>query len=193
MNDNFPTKIINLRSDTQTLPTPAMLDAMRKVPLGDDTYDEDPTVRKLRALSAERFGKESGLLVTSGTMGNLVSLIAHTRPGDEVILVSESHIFYYEGGGFANVAGLTPMLVRSRRGLIAPEDLRPSIRSKDIHFPTLRLVCLENTHNRGGGSVTPLPMHRKLFRVERDHGLSIHLDGARIFNAALAAGVSVRE
>jgi len=186
-------QIINLRSDTQTLPTAAMLEAMREAQLGDETYGEDPTVRKLEAMSAERFGKEAALLVVSGTMGNLVSLMAHTRPGDEVVLDSESHIFYYEGGGLANVAGLMPMPVPSRRGLMAADDLRASIRGKDVHFPAPRLLCLENTHNRGGGTVTPLPLHRELCRVARDHGLSIHLDGARIFNAALAAGVSVRE
>jgi len=185
--------VINIRSDTQTLPTEAMLQAMVAAPLGDDTYDEDPTVLKFEALAAERLGKEAALLVISGNMGNLSALMAHARPGDEVLLDPESHIFYYESGGLANIAGLMPMPVPSRNGLIDPDDLRAAIRSRNIHHPTPRLLCLENTHNRSGGRVVPLDLHRRLCAVAREQELAVHLDGARIFNAAIAAGVPVTE
>lgn len=193
MPDVNSTCVINLRSDTQTLPTRAMLEAMCSAPLGDDTYGEDPTVRRLEALSAERFGKEAGLFVLSGTMGNLVCLMAQTNPGDEVILDAESHLFYYESGGLASVAGLMPMPVASDRGWIDPRDLRNCIRACDIHFPVPRIFCLENTHNRGGGRVIPFALHRELCQIAREHGLSIHLDGARIFNAAIATKTTVLE
>lgn len=185
--------IINIRSDTQTLPTEAMLQAMASAPLGDDTYDEDPTVQKLEALAAERMGKEAALLVISGTMGNLAALMTHARPGDEVLLDPESHIAYYECGGLASIAGLMPMGVPSPRGIMDPDDLRAAIRKRNIHHPVPRLVCLENTHNRSGGRVVPLPLHRELCAAAREHGLAVHLDGARIFNAAIAAGVPVAD
>ena len=181
--------LINLRSDTQTLPTEEMLEAMRSAPLGDDTYDEDPTVQRLERLAAERMGKEAALLVISGTMGNLVSLLAHTAPGDEVILDLDSHIFYYEAGGLASVAGLMPMLVPSHEGMLDPDAVAVAIRKKNLHYPTPRLLCLENTHNRSGGRVIPLELHRQLCQVARQHRMAVHLDGARIFNAAIAAGV----
>jgi threonine aldolase len=181
--------VINLRSDTQTLPTEEMLEAIRHAPLGDDTYDEDPTVQKLETRAAEMLGKEAALLVISGHMGNLAALMAHANPGEEVVLDQESHIFYYEVGSMANVAGLMPMPVRSRGGKLDPDDLRAAIRKRNLHYPTPRLVCLENTHNRGGGTVTSLELHKELCKVAREHGLAIHLDGARIFNAAIKAGV----
>lgn len=187
------TCVINLRSDTQTLPTRAMMEAMCNAPLGDDTYGEDPTVQKLESLSAELFGKEAGLFVLSGSMGNLICLMAQTSPGDEVILDADSHLFYYESGGLASVAGLMPMAVASDRGWIDPGDLRKSIRARDIHFPAPRLLSLENTHNRGGGRVIPIVLHQALCQVAREHGLAIHLDGARIFNASIAARTSVKE
>lgn len=186
-------EVINIRSDTQTLPTEAMLRAMVTAPLGDDTYDEDPTVLKFEALAAERLGKEAALLVISGNMGNLSALMTHARPGDEVLLDPDSHIFYYESGGLANLAGLMPMPVPSRNGLLDPDDVRAAIRGRNIHHPTPRLLCLENTHNRSGGRVVPLDLHQQLCAVAREHGLAVHLDGARIFNAAIAAGVPVTE
>jgi len=181
--------IINLRSDTQTLPTTEMLEAMHTAPLGDDTYDEDPTVQRFERLAAERMGKEAALLVISGTMGNLVSLMAHAGPGDEVILDPDSHIFYYEAGALAGVAGLMPMPVAGHDGMLDPDEVAAAVRKKNLHYPRPRLFCLENTHNRSGGRVTPLELHRRLCRVARQHGLAVHLDGARIFNAAIAAGV----
>jgi threonine aldolase len=185
--------IINIRSDTQTLPTDAMLQAMSTAPLGDDTYDEDPTVQRLEALAAKMLGKEAALLVISGNMGNLAALMTHARAGDEVLLDPDSHIFFYESGGLAGIAGLMPMPVQSRNGLMDPDTLRSAVRNRNIHHPTPRLLCLENTHNRSGGRVVPLSLHKQLCSVAREHGLAIHLDGARIFNAAIAAGVPVTD
>ena len=185
--------VINLRSDTQTLPTEEMLEAIRHAPLGDDTYDEDPTVQKFEALAAEIFGKEAALLVISGTMGNLTALMAHGRPGDEVLLDQDSHIFNSEVGGIASVAGLMPRPLRSHSGRLDPDELTFAIRKRDLHNPTPRLLCLENTHNRSGGTVTPLSLHKELCKVARERGLAIHLDGARIFNAAIYAGVSASQ
>ncbi len=181
--------IINLRSDTQTLPTEEMLEAIRQAPLGDDTYDEDPTVHKLEALAASMLGKEAALLVISGHMGNLCALMAHANPGDEVLLDAESHIFYYESGSLAGVAGLMPMPLPSHGGLLDPVEVRAAIRKPNLHYPVPRLFCLENTHNRGAGRSTPLHLHRELCGTAREHGLAIHLDGARIFNAAVRQGV----
>jgi threonine aldolase len=180
---------INIRSDTQTLPTEEMLDAIRAAELGDDTYDKDPTVKRLEAMAAAAMGKEAAMLVISGTMGNLRALMCHGRPGDEVFIDPTSHMYQYEGGGFANLAGLTPMPVASHKGLMDPHELAGSIRKKDQHCPAPRLLCLENTHNCGGGRVVPLALYKQLCAVARDHGLLVHLDGARIFNAAVAAGV----
>ncbi|MEX1368500.1 MAG: GntG family PLP-dependent aldolase [Nannocystaceae bacterium] len=184
---------INLRSDTQTLPTAPMLEAIASASLGDDTYDEDPTVARLEALAAERLGTEAALLVLSGHMGNLIALMVHAKPGDEVFLDQDSHIFYYEVGSLASVAGLMPWPLRSTGGQLDPEQLRASIRERDIHYPRASLLCLENTHNRAGGRVVPVARHRELCRVAHEHGLRVHLDGARIFNAAIAAGVPVTE
>ena len=185
--------IINIRSDTQTLPTLDMLEAMRHAPLGDDTYHEDPTVNKLEAMAAERMGKEAALLVISGTMGNLISAMAHASPGDEVIIDPDAHMFYYEAGSLASVAGLMPMPVPSDLGMLDPDAVAAAIRKPNFHYPVPRLLCLENTHNRSGGRVVPPDLHARLCAVAREHGLKVHLDGARIFNAAIAAGVDVKE
>ena len=186
-------KPINVRSDTQTLPTEEMLEAMRHAPLGDDVYKEDPTVNRLEAAAAEITGKEAALFVASGTMGNLIALMVHGKPGDEVILDPESHIFYYEAGSLAGVAGLMPFPVVCPGGIPSPEDLRRAIRPANVHHPVPRLFCLENTHNRSGGRVISPALHRELCDVAHEHGLAVHLDGARIFNAATAAGVPVTE
>jgi threonine aldolase len=184
---------IDLYSDTHTLPTEAMFRAMASAPLGDDIHDTDPTVHRLEALAAERMGKEAAILTISGNMANLIALMCHGVPGDEVLIDPESHIYYYESGSMASVAGLMPMPVRSDRGLIDPDDVAAAIRERDVHYPTPCLLCLENTHNRGGGRVVPLDRHRALCRAAHEHGLAVHLDGARIFNAAIAAGVPVTE
>ena len=185
--------VINLRSDTQTLPTPEMLAAMASAPLGDDTFDEDPTVQKLEKMAAARMGTEAAMLVLSGTMGNLVALMSHARSGEEVILDAQSHIYAYEGGGLASVAGLMPRTVPSREGMLDPRDVRAAIREPNIHFPRPRLLCLENTHNLSGGRVVPLDLHAELCGIAHERGMAVHLDGARIFNAAIAAGVPPAE
>lgn len=186
-------EFINVRSDTQTLPSRAMREAIMNAPLGDDTYDEDPTVTEFERMAAEIVGKEAAVLVLSGTMGNLTSLMAHCTPGDEVLLDLESHIFYYEAGGMANIAGLMPMPIPTDRGMMSPEDVVSRIRKPDLHLPTPRLFCLENTHNRSGGRVVPLALHNDLCHAAHERGLAVHLDGARIFNAAIAEKVPVVE
>jgi len=180
---------IDLRSDTVTLPTEAMLNAMRSAPLGDDVYGEDPTVNQLEKMAADMLGKEAALLVVSGTMGNLVSLMAQAAAGDEVVLDPQSHIFWYEVGGLASVAGLMPRPVPTQGGMLDPDEVAASIRDRNVHHPVPRVFCLENTHNRSGGRVVPLDLHKRLCQVAHERGLSVHLDGARIFNAAIAAGV----
>ncbi len=186
--------ILNFRSDTQTLPTEEMLDAMRNAPLGDDVYGEDPTVAQLEKLAAQKVGKQAALFVASGTMGNLVALMTHSSGLGEALLVDPTaHIFCNEGGGLASVAGFFPLPVPSNNGLIDPHILSDAIRQPDVHYATPRLLCLENSHNRSGGRVTPLDLHKQLCAVAREHGLAIHLDGARIFNAAIAAGVPAAE
>jgi len=183
--------IINLRSDTQTLPTQAMLAAMACAPLGDDGYGEDPTVNRLETMAAERLGHEAGLFVLSGHLGNLIALMVHARPGEEVLIDPESHIYYYTTGSLASVAGLIPWPLAAPFGRIDPHDVSRAVRGRDVHFSPTRLLCLENTHNRAGGRVVPLALHEELCRVAHDHGLAVHLDGARIFNAAVAARVDV--
>lgn len=184
---------VNPMSDTVTLPTQEMLDAMACAPLGDDVSREDPTVNRLEALAAEKLGKEAGLLVASGTMGNPVSTLAHTQRGDEVIMESECHMYYYEVGGLAAVAGVMPRLVPGRYGILDPDDVARAIRPTSIHYPSPRLVALENTHTRGGGTVIPLNVMEETCEIAKSRGLVSHLDGARIFNAAVAMGVDARE
>lgn len=185
------TDMINLRSDTQTLPTEEMLEAIRTAPLGDDTYDEDPTVQRFEAMAAAMLGKEAAMLVISGHMGNLAALMAHASPGDEVLLDPESHIYYYEAGSMANIAGLMPKSVPSPGGMMTAANLKGSIRNRNLHYPIPKLLCLENTHNRSGGRVMPLELHRQLCALAHENNLRVHLDGARIFNAAVKSGVPV--
>ncbi|MGE5583837.1 MAG: threonine aldolase family protein [Bacillota bacterium] len=186
-------RFIDLRSDTVTQPTPEMREAMYRAEVGDDVYGEDPTVRELEEKGAAKLGFPAGLFLASGTMGNLVALLTHTRRGDEVLLEAESHIYYYEVGGMAALAGAQPRLIPGERGIICPEQVRNYYRSKNIHFPNPVLLCLENTHNRGGGSVYSPGEISALIACARDLGLKVHIDGARIFNAAIACGCDPRE
>ncbi len=187
-------RVIDLRSDTITLPTDEMREAMRSAEVGDDVYREDPTVLKLEALAAKKLGKEAALFVTSGTMGNLIATMTHTTPGDEVIVEENAHIYYYEVGGMARIAGAMPRLVRGRRiGIIIPDDIKKVLRPSNIHFPKTTLLTLENTHNRGGGIVIPNKLMKELYSFAKGKGLSVHLDGARIFNAAIAQGIPAKE
>ncbi len=184
---------IDLRSDTQTLPTKEMLKAIHHAPLGDDVSGEDPTVNQLEALSAEKSGKESALLVASGTMGNLCALMSHTHPGDEVILEAGSHIYYNEVGGFSALAGLSPGIVSGNNGIMSIEQIKETLRPKDLHFPPAALLCIETSHNRGGGTVYPVHLMDEISKFAHQQGLKVHVDGARIFNAAVALGVDVKE
>ena len=186
-------KNLDFRSDTVTLPTPEMREAMAKAELGDDVYREDPTVNKLERLAARMLGKEAALLVTSGTQGNLVSVLAHTRRGDEIILEAESHIYLNEVGGYAVIGGLTARPVKGEMGWMRPEDVEAAIRPPNIHYPRTGLICVENTHNRAGGiPLTPEQLEAD-WEVAKRHGLPVHMDGARIFNAAVALRVDVKE
>jgi threonine aldolase len=184
---------IDLRSDTVTLPTDAMRDTMRDAPVGDDVFGEDPTLNRLQDLAAEMTGKEAALFVSSGTQGNLVALMSHCQRGDEVIMEAQSHTYWSEQGGMASIAGLLPRLVNSERGAPTPEAIEAAIRSDDQHNPRSALICLENTHNRHGGTVTTPEQMAAIKHVAEVHGLPVHLDGARVFNAAVALGVDVRE
>ena len=184
---------IDLRSDTFTLPSKEMLDSIPSAELGDDVEGEDPTVNQLQAMAANMFGAEAALLVASGTMGNLVSLMAHCRRGDEVFLEAEAHIYYYELGGMSAIVGAIPNLIKGVRGKFTSEQLEAAIRHPDLHYPIPRLVCIENTHNRGGGTVWTPREVEAVAKVAHDHGLKVHCDGARIFNAAVALDVDVKE
>jgi threonine aldolase len=188
-----PGDLVDLRSDTVTLPTDEMLEAIRSAKLGDDVYGEDPTVRQLEEMAAVRMGKEAALLVTSGTQANLVSTMSNTKRGDSVILEAESHIYWYEVGGISVVAAVLPWPVKGHMGALTPEDVEAAIRPKNIHFPDLTLVCIENTHNRAGGTVMTPAQIRALAEVVHGHGLKLYMDGARIFNAAVALKTDVRE
>src|SRR5438309_4473017 len=167
--------------------------AMADAELGDDVFGEDPTVSRLEARAAELMGKEAALLVPSGTMGNLIGLLVNARAGQEVILEAESHVFFYEGAGSAIVGGIQLRPLPGRRGVLSPEQIQGALRPRsDVHQPPTAAVAFENTHNRHGGAVWPLEALRAASATAREHGLAVHLDGARIFNAAIAAGVPAR-
>jgi len=178
--------VVDLRSDTLTLPTPEMREAMARAELGDDVWEEDPTVRQLEALAAARLGKEAGLFVTSGTQGNLVSVLAQTRPGQEILLDIDSHILNYEVGGASVVGGVQMGPVKTERGFLSPDQVREALRPANIHVPPTGLVCLENTHNRHGGTCCAPEEIASVAAVAHEAGVPVHLDGARLFNAAVA-------
>ncbi len=186
--------IVDLRSDTVTQPTPEMRAAMAAAVVGDDVMEEDPTINRLQAMAAERMGKEAGLLVPSGTMGNLAAVLAHCGRGDEVILGNLAHTFLFEAGGIAALGGVhSHTLPNQPDGTLDLGQIGDAIRSEDVHFPVTRLILLENTHNRCGGVVLGLDYMAKVGALAREHGLKIHLDGARLFNAAAALGVPAAE
>jgi threonine aldolase len=185
--------IVDLRSDTMTLPTPEMREAMARAEVGDDVWGEDPTVQRLEAMAAARLGKEAGLFVASGTMGNLVSVVAHTQAGQEVVLDLDSHIYNYEVAGGTIVGHVQMRPVKTERGFITPEQLQESLRPANIHIPPTGLVCLENTHNRHGGTCCTPEEITAVAAVAHGAGVPVHIDGARIFNAAVALKRDPRE
>ncbi len=183
-------KIVDLRSDTMTRPTPAMSKAMAEAEVGDDVFGEDPTVNRLEKLAAERLGKEAALFVASGTMGNLVSLLAHCGRGDEIILGSLSHTFFFEQGGSAAVGGIHPRTVINQPdGTLALPEIEAAIRADNVHFPQTRLIVLENTHNLCSGSPLDIDYLQAVGQIARRYDLKIHIDGARFFNASIALNV----
>ena len=181
---------VDLRSDTVTHPTPEMREAMYRAEVGDDGYGEDPTVNRLEALAAERLGKEAAVFVSSGTMGNLVALLAHCGRGDEMVVGDQSHIFWYEMGGISSLGGVHVHTVPNQPdGTLDLDALEAAIRPESPRFPHTAAVCLENTQNRCGGSVLSLEYTAQVAKVARSAGAKVHLDGARVFNAGVALGV----
>lgn len=184
---NYTRQQIDLRSDTVTQPTPSMREAMAQAPLGDDVYGEDPTVNRLEAMAAEMLGKESAVLVSSGTMGNLVSVMAHCGRGDELIVGNQAHIYLYEQGASAALGGIHPrVLFNQPDGTLDLEEVADHIRGDDEHFPITRLICVENTHNRCNGTPLSLEYLEAVGDLARSQGLFVHMDGARLWNAAVA-------
>ena len=181
--------MIDLRSDTVTQPGQAMREAMAAAPVGDDVYGEDPSVNRLQEMAAALLGKEAALFVPTGIMANQLSLRVQTQPGDEVIIESRSHVVRYEQGAAAALAGVQLHWVTGQRGLLTPEQVEAAIRPKDPHSIQTKLICLENTHNSGGGSIYPLAVIEQIGKVARAHEIPMHLDGARLFNAVVATGV----
>lgn len=185
---------IDLRSDTVTQPTPEMREAMAEAEVGDDVYRDDPTVQRLEELAAEMLGKDASIFVPSGTMGNLLALLVHCQRGDEVIVGNQSHIYLNEAGGMAALGGIQACpLPNQEDGTLRLEDIRASIRTEDVHHPITRLVCLENTQNICGGVPLTAEYTRQVGEIVHENGLSLHVDGARIFNSAVAQNVSVRD
>ena len=186
-------KNLDFRSDTVTLPTPAMRKAAAEAPVGDDVQGEDPSVNELESLAAEMLGKEEGLFVTSGTQGNAVSVLAHTQRGDEIIVETGSHIHLAEVGGPAVMGGVMVRPVKGELGWIRPDDLEAAIRQKNIHYPKTSLVCVENTHNTAGGIPLTPEQLKADWEIAKNNGLNVHMDGARVFNAAIALGIDVKK
>jgi len=187
-------RIVDLRSDTVTQPTPEMREAMFQAEVGDDVFGDDPTVNRLEAMAAERMGKEAALFVASGTMGNLVALLTHCQRGHEVILGDQSHTFLNEAGGAAALGGIHPHPIKNQPdGTLLLADIEAAIRIEDVHHPRTRLVCLENTHNYCFGTPLKCEYMRTAGELAHSRGLKLHVDGARIFNAAIALCVDAKE
>jgi threonine aldolase len=185
--------LVDLRSDTVTRPSEAMYEAMRVAPLGDDVLGDDPTVSALESRASELTGKEAALFVPSGTMGNQIALASHCQPGDAILIEEEAHILYYEVGGPALIAGVVSWTLPSVRGAMDPAVVESRVLKANIHTPGTTLLCVENTHNRAGGAIIPQG-HLAAYRSIADlHGMKVHMDGARVFNAAVAQGLPVRE
>jgi len=182
--------VADFRSDTVTKPTEAMLKAMASAEVGDDVLGDDPTVRRLEERAASLLGKEAGLFVPSGTMGNQCSIAAQTQPGDEIIIERDAHVFLWESGGLARVPAVQPRSLVGRGGALDPAEVEAAIRPANVHVPRTSLICLEQTHLSSGGRVVPLAVFEAIRAVASRHGVRIHCDGARLFNACVASGVA---
>ena len=188
------TDIVDLRSDTLTKPTPGMRESMFNADVGDDVFGEDPTINALQEKAAALLGMEAALFVPSGTMANQLAIYSQTEPAREVIVEAECHIFMYEAAAAASVSSVQLRMVPGNRGLMDPADVEAAIRPQlDPHQPPTQLICVENTSNRGGGSVYPLETIRAIGKIAREHDIPLHMDGARLFNACAASGVPVTE
>ena len=183
-------KIIDLRSDTVTKPSPEMRRSIAEAEVGDDVFGDDPTVNKLQEKVASMLGKEAALFTPSGSMANTIAILAHTQPGDEVIVERESHTFNYEVAGAAVMGGVQLNTILGDRGILEPDQIDREIREPNVHIPQTKLICLENTHNRGGGTIYPLEKIQATHRIARENDLKMHLDGARLFNACVATGIN---
>jgi threonine aldolase len=186
-------ELVDLRSDTVTKPSPAMRRAMAEAEVGDDVYHEDPSVNRLEEMVAELYGKEAALYVASGTMANQVAIRTHTHHGDEIIMERTSHPFNSEAGALAALAGVQVNLIEGQRGIMEMEQIKATVRSPNVHHAPTALICLENTHNRGGGSIWPLDKIRGIREYARSIGVPMHLDGARLMNACVATGLKPKD
>jgi threonine aldolase len=186
-------RVIDLRSDTVTKPTPSMREAIAAAEVGDDVFGDDPTVRELESETASLLGKEAALFTPSGTMANQLAIRSQTEPGDEILVEANAHIYYYEGGAPAALSGAMCRCLEGRRGIFSGADVEAALRPVDPHFPRTRLVCVENTHNRGGGKVWSIDQIREVAAAARTHSLRLHLDGARLWNASVASGTAERD
>ncbi len=185
--------MIDLRSDTVTKPSPTMREAMAQAEVGDDVFGEDPTVNRLQEVAARLLGKEAALFVPSGTMGNQLCVRLHTRPGDEIIVEAGAHVVRYESGAAAGLSGVQTHWLPGTRGILEADQIEAAIRPPDYHNPPTTLICLENTHNRGGGTIYPLETTKAIRKVAEARGIAMHLDGARLFNAVVVTGVPAAE
>ncbi|MBU5468280.1 low-specificity L-threonine aldolase [Virgibacillus sp. MSJ-26] len=185
--------MIDLRSDTVTKPTKAMRQAAFEAKVGDDVYNEDPSILELEELAATMLGKEAAMFVPTGTQGNQIAVLTHCNPGEEIILEADSHIYFYEGATISAFAGVQPRPLAGKRGQLDPHLVEASIREDDIHQPETSLICLENTHNRAGGAVVPLENMKDVYHIAQKNGIPVHLDGARLFNASIASGINVKD
>ena len=184
---------IDLRSDTVTKPSPEMRRAMAEAEVGDDVFGDDPTVNQLQEKVANTLGKEAALFTPSGTMANLIAILTHTQPGDEVIVERESHTFNYEVGGAAALAGVQLNTIPGDRGILTSDQIKKEIRMPNVHIPRTTLICLENTHNRGCGAIYPIEKIQSIHELALENKISMHLDGARLFNACVATGIKPEE
>lgn len=189
----YQSNIVDLRSDTVTRPTPEMMAEMAEAAVGDDVLGDDPTVEELETLAARMLGKEAAVFVPSGTMGNQMAIATHTNPGDVMMIEEEAHVFYYEVGAPAVLNGILTRTIPSKLGIMAPDDIEKRVMKQNLHTPGSTLLCIENTHNRAGGTIVPLDHLQAYKAIGERHGMKVHLDGARVFNASVALGVDIKE